>query len=110
MRPEGQLAIASEAASKTFWNFAWARASPKPSRKFLERAWGENFHSRLGNLFRKTLQNQIASELRTPPVLALPAARTADRAIGLAETQGDRVPQRRSRAPFLLRNALRAPS
>src|SRR5580704_1540298 len=39
----------------------------------------------------------------------LPAAHTTDRAIGLAETQAAPVPRRRSRAPFLLRNALPAP-
>src|ERR1700691_2368609 len=108
MRAEGRIATANGGASKAFSNPVWPGANLEPSRKFWERAWQENSHSILGNLFRKSPPNQTASEWRTLPAHALPAAHTIDRATGLAKTRAAPAPRRRSRAPFLLRNALPA--
>src|ERR1700691_5767541 len=108
MRAEGRIATANGGASKAFLNPAWARANLEPSRTFWERAWEENSHSTLGNLFRKNPPNQTASGWHMLPAHALPAERTIDRATGLAKTRAAPALQQRSRAPFLLRNALPA--
>src|SRR5277367_264019 len=107
MHAEDPLAVASEAVLKAFLNCAWERANLELSRKLWQRAW-ETCHPELENPFRKNLPNQIASEWRRLPAPVLPAARTIDRVNGPAGTQAAQAPRRRNRAPFLLRNALRA--